>query len=206
MSSANRWAPTCASASVPQDFARFVPFKEPRPGGATAAGVIHLLGDTTSLLSKSQMNPNLLGVENSLRYLGAEVPGCNAVSTARALARVFAATVTSVGGVRLWNQETLRSASRLCRRGIDRVFLRERAYSLGFMLPDRNLPQAGTDVDSFGHYGQDCALVFVVPEYTLVFAYTTTQLNHRLDQYAKTDHRSGRLGRAAVECIRMAHR
>jgi CubicO group peptidase (beta-lactamase class C family) len=145
------------------------------------------------------MNPNLQSVENSARYMGAEVPGCNAVTTARSLARIFAATLGSVNGVRLWNQETLLRASRLQRRGTDRVFARERAYSLGFMLPDSNLPQAGLAVESFGHYGQDCALVFAVPRDNLVFAYTTTQLNHRLDQYTKTDDRSDRLARIAVE-------
>jgi CubicO group peptidase (beta-lactamase class C family) len=185
-----------------EDVARFAPFRQARPAGTgTAADIIHLLGDKSSLLSRSQMNPNLLSAENSLRYLGAEVPGCNAVSTARALARVFAATVGSVNGVRLWSQETLLRASRLQKRGTDRVFVRERAYSLGFMLPDPNLPQARLAVDSFGHYGQDCALVFVVPRYNLAFAYTTTQLNHRLDQYTKTDDRSGRLGRIAVETM-----
>lgn len=188
-----------------EDFARFVPFQQARPAGTgTAADIMHLLGDKSSLLSRSQMNPNLLSAESSLRYLGAEVPGCNAVSTATALARVFAATVGSVDGTRLWNAETLLRASRLARRGTDRVFVRERAYSLGFMLPDENLPQAGLDVASFGHYGQDCALAFAVPQDNLAFAYTTTQLNHRLDQYAKTDERSARLGRTAVESARRA--
>jgi CubicO group peptidase (beta-lactamase class C family) len=181
-------------------FARFTPFQQAhQPGTGTAADIIHLLGDKTSLLSRSQMNPNLQGVENSARYMGAEVPGCNAVCTARDLARVFAATVGSVDGVRLWNQETLERATRLRRRGTDRVFVRERAYSLGFMLPDQNLPQAGLAVDSFGHYGQDCALVFAVPRAGLVFAYTTTQLNHQLDQYTRNDDRSGRLARKAVQ-------
>jgi CubicO group peptidase (beta-lactamase class C family) len=185
-----------------EDFARFAPFQQSRPAGTgTAADIIHMLGDKSSLLSRSQMNPNLLSAENSLRYLGAEVPGCNAVSSARALARVFAATVSPINGINLWSPETLLRASRLQRRGTDRVFVRERAYSLGFMLPDPNLPQAGLAVDSFGHYGQDCALVFVVPRYKLAFAYTTTQLNHRLDQYTKTDDRAGRLGRIAVESV-----
>lgn len=186
------------------EFARFTPFHQSRAVGAgTAAEIIHLLGDKSSLLSRSQMNPNLQNnVENSALYMGAEVPGCNAVSTARALARVFAATMTTVDGVRLWNAETLRRASRLQRRGTDRVFIRERAYSLGFMLPDNNLSQAGLDVESFGHYGQDCALAFAVPSDNLAFAYATTQLNNRLEQYSKNDDRSGRLGRAAVESAR----
>lgn len=187
------------------DYTRFVPFQETRPAGSgTAAEVINLLGDKSSLLSKSQLNPNLLNAERSLRYLSAEVPGCNAVSTARPLARIFAATLGPVDGVRLWNQETLRRASRLRRRGTDRVFARERAYAEGFMLPDHNLPQAGLDVESFGHYGQDCALVFAVPEHDLAFAYTSTQLNHRLDQYTPTDDRSARLARTAVESVRRA--
>lgn len=44
-------------------------------------------------------------------------PGCNAVSTARAMARVFAATVNSVNGVRLRNAQTLLRATRLPKRG-----------------------------------------------------------------------------------------
>lgn len=185
------------------DLTRFAPFRQTRPAGTgTAADILHLLGDRSSLLSRSQRNPNLMSVENSLRYLGAEVPGCNAVSSARALARILAATLGPVDGKRLWSEETLRRATRLRRRGTDRVFLRERAYSLGFMLPDQNLPQAGSEVDSFGHYGQDCALVFAVPGDGMAFAYTTTQLNHRLDQYTRTDDRADRLGRLAVESAR----
>ncbi|WP_182879272.1 serine hydrolase domain-containing protein [Microbispora sp. H10949] len=185
------------------DLTRFAPFRQTRPAGTgTAADILHLLGDNSSFLSRSQRNPNLMGVENSLRYLGAEVPGCNAVSSARVLARIFAATIGPVDGTRLWSEETLLRASRLQRRGTDRVFVRERAYSLGFMLPDHNLPQAGLAVDSFGHYGQDCALVFAVPGDDLAFAYTTTQLNRRLDQYTSTDDRADRLGRLAVESAR----
>ncbi|MEN3610606.1 serine hydrolase domain-containing protein [Plantactinospora sp. ZYX-F-223] len=185
------------------DLTRFAPFRQTRPAGTgTAADILHLLGDKSSLLSRSQRNPNLISVENSLRYLGAEVPGCNAVSSARALARIFAATIGPVDGTRLWSEETLLRASRLQRRGTDRVFVRERAYSLGFMLPDHNLPQAGLAVDSFGHYGQDCALVLAVPGDNLAFAYTTTQLNRRLDQYTRTDDRADRLGRLAVEAAR----
>ncbi|TMR06541.1 beta-lactamase family protein [Actinomadura soli] len=186
-----------------EDFARVVPFQASRSAGnGAAAEIMHLLGDKSSLLSRSQMNPNLLDAERSMRYLSAEVPGCNAVSTARPLARIFAATLGPVDGVRLWNRETLLRASRLRKRGTDRVFARERAYSQGFMLPDPNLPQAGPEVESFGHYGQDCALVFAVPRHNLAFAYTSTQLNHRLDQYTKTDDRSSRLGRMAVESAR----
>lgn len=182
---------------------RLAPFQQARPAGAgTAVDILHLLGDKSSLLSRSQMNPNLLSAENSLRYLGAEVPGCNAVSSARALARIFAATMGPVDGTRLWSPETRQRAARLQRRGTDRVFVRERAYALGFMLPDPNLPQAGLAVESFGHYGQDCALVCAVPQHGLAFAYTTTQLNHRLDQYTKTDDRSSRLARIAVESVR----
>ncbi|GAA3719346.1 serine hydrolase domain-containing protein [Streptomyces tremellae] len=167
-------------------------------GTATAAEVLHLLDDSSSLLSRSQLNPNLLDAERTMRYLAAEIPGCNAVSAARPLARVLAATLGPVDGVRLWNADTLRRATRLRRRGTDRVFARERAYAEGFMLPDRHLPQAGTEVVSFGHYGQDCALVLVAPDHDLAFAYTSTQLNNRLDQYAKTDDRAARLARAAV--------
>jgi CubicO group peptidase (beta-lactamase class C family) len=186
-----------------EDLTRFAPFQQARPAGTgTAADILHLLGDKDSLLSRSQRNPNLAGVENSLRYLGAEVPGCNAVSSARALARIFAATLGPVDGIRLWSEETRLRASRLQRRGTDRVFVRERAYALGFMLPDRYLPQAGPEVDSFGHYGQDCALVFAVPGENLAFAYTTTQLHRRLEQYTSTDDRADRLGRLAVESVR----
>ncbi|MGX4657937.1 serine hydrolase domain-containing protein [Micromonospora sp. SCSIO 07396] len=185
------------------DLTRFAPFRQTQPTGtSTAADILALLGDRTSLLSRSQRNPNLTGVENSLRYLGAEVPACNAVSSASALARILAATIGTVDGVRLWNESTLRRATRLRRRGPDRVFARERAYALGFMLPGPHLPQAGLTVDSFGHYGQDCALVFAVPAENLAFAYTTTQLNRRIDQYTRTDDRMDRLGRLALESAR----
>ena len=191
----------------PPESARLAPLRESHADGAgTAADVIHLLGDKSSLLSRSQRNPNLQRAEASLRYQSAEVPGCNAVSSARALARVFAATMGPVDGTRLWGEETLRRASRLRRRGTDRVFVRERAYSAGFMLPDSHLPQAGLTVDSFGHYGQDCALVFAVPRQGLAFAYTTTQLNAQLSQYSRTDDRSARLARIAVESAAGAHR
>ncbi|MER5887999.1 serine hydrolase domain-containing protein [Streptomyces sp. NPDC001941] len=186
----------------PEHFGRVESFRTSgQAGTATAAEVLHLLDDSSSLLSRSQLNPNLLDAERTMRYLGAEIPGCNAVSAARPLARVLAATLGPVDGVRLWNADTLRRATRLRRRGTDRVFARERAYAEGFMLPDRHLPQAGTEVASFGHYGQDCALVLAVPGHDLSFAYTSPQLNNRLDQYAKTDDRAARLARAAVAAV-----
>ncbi|EXU64821.1 esterase [Streptomyces sp. PRh5] len=179
---------------------QIMPFRQAEPqSGRTATDVVNLLEDKTSLFYRSQMNPNVSGIENTYPYLRAAVPGCNAVTNARSLARLFAATMTAVDGVRLWGPTTLREAGRLRMRRPDRVFGRERAYATGFMLPDPNLPQAGLEFDSFGHYGQDCSLVFVVPEHSLAFAYTSTQLNSRLDQYARFDHRATRLAAAAVE-------
>ncbi|GLP67469.1 esterase [Streptomyces sp. TUS-ST3] len=181
---------------------RIIPFRQvDAQASRTAADVVNLLEDRTSLFYRSQMNPNVSGIENTYPYLRAEVPGCNAVTNARSLARLFAATMTHVDGVRLWDARTLREAGRLRMRRPDRVFGRERAYATGFMLPDPNLPQAGLEVDSFGHYGQDCSLVFAVPERGLAFAYTSTQLNSRLDQYARFDHRATRLAAAVVESV-----
>ncbi|MFE7274771.1 serine hydrolase domain-containing protein [Streptomyces sp. NPDC057623] len=181
---------------------RITPLRQAAPqAGRTAADVVSLLEDKTSLFYRSQMNPNVSGVENTYPYLRAEIPGCNAVTNARSLARLFAATMTAVDGVRLWDSSTLREARRLQMRRPDRVFGRERAYATGFMLPDPNLPQAGMEFDSFGHYGQDCSLVFALPGHGLAFSYTSTQLNSRLDQYARFDHRATRLAAAAVEAV-----
>jgi len=119
-------------------------------------------------------NPDLHCLENSMEYLMAEVPAANAVTDARSLARLFAATVTEVDGVRLLSPEGVREAARPRAEGPDEVVGWDRRYGSGFMLPDPTRPLAGTATASFGHYGRGVAMVFAEPETTLAMAFTST--------------------------------
>ncbi|MBV9447535.1 MAG: beta-lactamase family protein [Streptosporangiaceae bacterium] len=141
-------------------------------------------------------NPDLGPLENTMEFLMAEVPAANGVTDARSLARLFAATMGEIDGVRLLSPGGLADAVRERVAGPDEVVGWFRRYGSGFMLPDPTRPMGGVDTASFGHYGRGVALVFAEPVTRLSMAFVTTTETVHLG----TDPVSSELASTALAC------
>ncbi|MFI2291207.1 serine hydrolase domain-containing protein [Streptomyces niveus] len=120
--------------------------------------------------------------ENSAEYHAAELPASGGISTARALARCYAAMIGPVdgpgrgyrGGERLFAPATLTAARTEESAGPDRVLVVSTRFGLGFMLHGSGAPLLGPG--SFGHPGSGGSLGFADPESGIAFGYVTNGL------------------------------
>ncbi|NEC43445.1 serine hydrolase domain-containing protein [Streptomyces sp. SID8016] len=103
----------------------------------------------------------------------AELPSSNGIGTAHALARMYAALIGEVDGVRLLTPETLASATEEQASGQDRVMLAPSRFSTGYMLPTTTIPMTGPS--AFGHTGRGGSLGFADPKHGIAFGYV---MNH----------------------------
>ncbi len=104
----------------------------------------------------------------------AELPASNGVSTARALARMYAALIGEVDDVRLLTRETLESATKEQAGGKDQVMLIPSRFSSGYMLPTETNPMTGPN--SFGHTGRGGSLGFADPHHGIAFGYAMNNI------------------------------
>ncbi|MEU2182791.1 serine hydrolase domain-containing protein [Streptomyces thermolilacinus] len=104
----------------------------------------------------------------------AEVPSSNGIGTARALARMYAALIGEVDGVRLLAPETLASATEEQACGKDQVLVFPSRFSTGYMLPTEGNLMTGPD--AFGHTGRGGSLAFADPERGVAFGYVTNHI------------------------------
>jgi CubicO group peptidase (beta-lactamase class C family) len=113
-------------------------------------------------------------VWNSRALHAAEIPSSNGIGDARSLARMYAATIGEIDGVRLLRPETVESARRVASDGPDRVIHLDTRFGLGFMLP----PTLALDCppSCFGHPGAGGSLAFADPQANLAFGYVTNQM------------------------------
>ncbi|MFJ2025692.1 serine hydrolase domain-containing protein [Streptomyces sp. NPDC087897] len=103
----------------------------------------------------------------------AELPSSNGVGTAHSLARMYAALISEVDGVRLLTPETLALATKEQAYGRDQVMVVPSRFSSGFMLPTSTVSMTGPV--SFGHTGRGGSLGFADPEHDVAFGYV---MNH----------------------------
>ncbi|WP_431043079.1 serine hydrolase domain-containing protein [Streptomyces sp. P1-3] len=110
---------------------------------------------------------------NSPEVQAAELPASNGIGTARGLARMYAALIGEVDGVRLLTPETLASATKEQASGADQVMVVPSRFSSGYMLPTATDPMTGPN--AFGHTGRGGSLGFADPEHGIAFGYV---MNH----------------------------
>lgn len=110
---------------------------------------------------------------NSPEVQAAELPASNGIGTARGLARMYAALIGEVDGVRLLDPGTLASATKEQVGGADQVMVVPSRFSSGYMLPTEANPMASPN--SFGHTGRGGSLGFADPEHGIAFGYA---MNH----------------------------
>ncbi|MBB2977137.1 CubicO group peptidase (beta-lactamase class C family) [Microbacterium endophyticum] len=100
-------------------------------------------------------------------YYGASMPSVGAVTDARSLARMYAATVSEVDGIRLLDADTVAEMTRDRTRGLPRLVENgtagpDLAFGFGYQLPTTTMP--GITPRSFGHTGHGARLGLADPE------------------------------------------
>ncbi|MFB8123148.1 serine hydrolase domain-containing protein [Streptomyces bacillaris] len=130
--------------------------------------------DPNSLSNRAFAVTNPAAIDfDSPEVQAAELPSSNGIGTARALARMYAALIGEVDGVRLLAPETLASATKEQASGKDQVMLIPSRFGTGYMLPMEG--NAMTGPQSFGHTGRGGSLAFADPQQGIAFGYV---MNH----------------------------
>jgi CubicO group peptidase (beta-lactamase class C family) len=123
----------------------------------------------------------------------AELGAANAITTARALAKLYASTMGEVDGIRLLAPATVAGATKEQSSGIDFVMGVPSRFGTGFQLPfDGSL----MGPSSYGHAGAGGSLAFADPETGVAFAYVM----NRMQIFLGPDPRTGGL----VDAVRLA--
>jgi CubicO group peptidase (beta-lactamase class C family) len=131
---------------------------------------------------------------NEEPWLSAEIPAGNLVTNARSLARLYAATVGEVDGVRLLGPDIVRDALVVRSEGLPFVGPDQGSgWGTGFMTSSAHRPMIGPG--SFGHDGLGGCLGFAHPESEVAFAYQTAQPG------GLPDDRANALSHALRDCL-----
>ena len=136
------------------------------------------------------------GVFNKPEVHRAMIPGANGIGNARSLARVYAATVGEVDGVRILGEDTRARAtvSNTPKGEMDQVLISETDFAMGFMVHCPRTPFSGPT--SFGHDGAGGSSSFADPSRELGFSYVMNTMM----TVADSDPRRERLIAAAAKC------
>lgn len=151
---------------------------------ATEEAMDALLGPDTMLGQVLRGPSGLFGYDdmwNRPEVLAAEMPSSNGVGTARAIARLYAALVGEVDGVRLLRPETVARATEVQVSGPDHVIGLPMTFGLGYMTP----PSAGGD-GVFGHDGAGGSLGMADPAGEWSFGYVMNQMQFGLTGDARS--------------------
>ena len=137
-----------------------------------------VLSDPSTLLGRVMGGPSNLfrydDMWNTRLMRGAQMPSSNGHSDARALARMYAACIGDVDGVRLLSDETVARATEVQSSGKDCVIGQPLTFGLGFALPPTLGPSAGPG--AFGHSGAGGSIAFCDPDRGAAFAYVMNQM------------------------------
>jgi len=147
----------------------------PLPPGAEVDIFTARMFDPSTLLHRAFVNPPLPApVFNERAFHAAEIPAANGITNARSLARMYAACIGEVDGVRLLEPQTVVGATQVQSAGEDLVLGYETRFSTGFQLSFPFRPMAGEG--SFGHYGMGGSVGFAHPGRGIAFGYTMNQM------------------------------
>lgn len=141
--------------------------------------VMAALGDPNSLFSRVLTTNGALPTPhaqtwNDPRLLATEQPGANGVTNGRALARMYAACIGEVDGVRLLSGEMVEAAASEQISGEDTVLGSFSRFGTGYQLPQPAVPMLGPT--SFGHAGAGGAIGFADRETGIAFGYAQNLL------------------------------
>ncbi|CAN5481910.1 serine hydrolase domain-containing protein [soil metagenome] len=117
-------------------------------------------------------------VWNEPRTWAAQIPAAGGVTNANSLARMYAACVGEVDGVRLLDDDTVARAIEPQTEGADAVLMFAIPFGLGFMRHSDFSPFAGPR--SFGHYGAGGSVGFADPDRRMALGYVMNQMQFGL--------------------------
>lgn len=113
-------------------------------------------------------------VFNSREVHAAEVPAAGGICDARSLARMYAACIGEVDGVRLLTDAQVRDATTQRTQGPNTVLMGfDIQFGLGFMLPSALLP---LPAGSFGHAGAGGSIGLADPQSGFAFGYVMNRM------------------------------
>ncbi|MFL6089634.1 MAG: serine hydrolase domain-containing protein [Aeromicrobium sp.] len=156
------------------DLGRVAPLIPPLPPEVPDEFSIRMMTPGTNAFRAFCTGDGLFGWLNLPDLWQAEVPAGNGMGTALALARMYAACLTEVDGIRLVSPETLADAVRTQSRGFDQVLGFDSHFGTGFMLTSDFRPMSGRG--AFGHPGLGGSLGFGDLERGFSFGYTVNQM------------------------------
>ncbi|HSJ92118.1 MAG TPA: serine hydrolase domain-containing protein [Ilumatobacter sp.] len=107
-----------------------------------------------------------------------EMPGANGITNARSLARMYAATIGEVDGVRLLDGDTMNLARTQRVMGDDLTLLVPSRFGAGFWLHDTSTPMIQDG--SFGHPGAGGSLGYANPELGIGYGYVMNRMGNTL--------------------------
>jgi CubicO group peptidase (beta-lactamase class C family) len=123
---------------------------------------------------------------NTRALRAAELPSSNGLGSAHALARLYAACVGEVDGMRLLRPETVARACEVQATGLDCVLGAPFTFGLGFLLPPTLPSRVGPR--AFGHGGNGGSCAFADPDRGIGFGYVPNRIRppgeSELCQYA----------------------
>ena len=145
---------------------------EERPHVSLVDALDQLLGED-NLLGRTLAAPGGAFADdrvwNEARVHAAQIPAANGITNAASLARMYAALVSDVDGVRLLEPEVLDVAIAPQVEGPGLVPFLDIPFALGFMTHSATSPLLGGR--SFGHYGAGGSLGFADPDRRIAGAY-----------------------------------
>ena len=156
---------TIEIAPAPTDPAEIELFQRMYARGANAYRALSLDG-TIRMMPENHFNTRALHAT--------EMPGANGITNARSLARMYAACVGEVDGVRLLADETIDAARAERVRGDDQTLLRTTRFGAGFWLHEARTPMIQDG--SFGHPGAGGSLGYANPELGIGYGYVMNQM------------------------------
>ena len=147
----------------------------PEPTGALRArprrSVTEAYQDPDSLTRRAFAAITPFPDQNEPAYRASALPATNGIATADGLARIYAALIGEVDGVRLFDPATVELARAEESSGPDRVLVVNTRFGLGYMLHGSASPFLGPG--SFGHPGRGGSLGFADPETGIALGYVT---------------------------------
>ena len=134
-----------------------------------------------AVLYAFQSTDELIGKMNARAGHAAEIPAGNGIGNARALARMYAALIGEVDGVRLFSRETMERARTWQTKGLSAPGDMAKAsrvepqrFGLGFELARAPEPMLGEG--SFGHAGAGGRMGFAHPESGISLGYVCNNM------------------------------
>jgi CubicO group peptidase (beta-lactamase class C family) len=118
---------------------------------------------------------NHSGIFNTRAVHAAEVPAAGGIGDARSIARMHAACIGTVDGIRLFGPDQLKEATTQHSVGPDKIILDlDLQFGLGFIVPSSLLQLGGPS--SFGHFGMGGSAGWADPDAGFAFGYVMNKM------------------------------